>query len=121
MGMWGGPSAGGWSAQQGPGSRTSQLRKSTDGWDDDELGKLYDHQVMRRLVPYLRPYKRQTVIAILSMLVFAVASNIQPWLIGMAIDDYIPNGDLDGVAVLGGILIGLAAISWGAQWVQQVT
>jgi hypothetical protein len=85
--MWG-HSAGGWSAQHGPGARMTQLRRSTDGWDDDELGRLYDQEVMRRLLPYLRPYRRQVVIAVLSMIIFAVASNVQPWLIGMAIDEW---------------------------------
>jgi len=119
--MWGGHSAGGWSAQHGPGSRTPQLRKSTDGWDDDELGKLYDHSVMRRLLPYLRPYKRQVTIALLSMLVFAVTSLTPYWLIGYAIDGPIERGDVKSVALIGGVLVGLAAISWAAQWVQQVT
>jgi ATP-binding cassette subfamily B protein len=75
---------------------------------------------MRRLLPYLKPYRRQAIIATLSMVIFAVASNIQPWLIQMAIDDYIPKGDLSGVAVIGGVLVSLAVVSWVAQWVQQV-
>src|SRR3972149_5893511 len=57
MGLWGGHSAGGWSSQN-PAFRSMGGIKRTDGWDDEELGKLYDHRVMRRLVPYLRAYKR---------------------------------------------------------------
>ncbi len=121
MGMWGGHSAGGWSAQHGPGARTTQLRRSTDGWDDDELGKLYDQEVMRRLFPYLRPYKRQAVTAMLAMLVFALASGVQPYLISLVIDKYIPKSDLSGITVIGLALIGLALVSWAAQYVQQVS
>ncbi len=121
MGLWGGHAAGGWSAQHGPGSRPATLKRSVDGWDDDELGRLYDHAVVRRLVPYLRPYKRQAVLAALGTLVFAAASNTQPFLIGRAIDNFIPKGDLNGVAFIGAVLIGLALISWLAQYVQQVT
>jgi ABC-type multidrug transport system fused ATPase/permease subunit len=120
MGMWGGHSAGGWSAQHGPGARTTQLRRSTDGWDDDELGKLYDHAVMSRLFPYLKPYKRQVIIAIIAMLIFAVASSLQPFLISLVIDEYIPQGDLNGVAMIGAAMIGLALLSWAGQYVQQV-
>jgi ATP-binding cassette subfamily B protein len=120
MGMWG-HSAGGWSAQHGPGARTTQLRRSTDGWDDDELGKLYDAAVMRRLFPYLRPYRRQAIQAVLAMLLFALASGVQPYLISLAIDNYIPEGDLTGVTAIGGALIGLAIVSWAAQYVQQVS
>jgi ATP-binding cassette subfamily B protein len=119
--MWGGHSAGGWSAQHGPGARTTQLRRSTDGWDDDELGKLYDHEVMRRLFPYLKPYKRQVLAAVVAMLVFAAAGGVQPYLISLAIDNYIPEGNLNGVATIGVLLLVLAGISWAAQYIQQVT
>jgi ATP-binding cassette subfamily B protein len=76
---------------------------------------------MRRLLPYLRPYKRQVTIALLSMLVFAVTSLTPYLLIGYAIDGPIERGDLQSVAFIGGVLIGLAVVSWAAQWVQQVT
>jgi ATP-binding cassette subfamily B protein len=118
--MWG-HSAGGWSAQHGPGARTTQLRRSTDGWDDDELGKLYDKEVMRRLFPYLKPYRRQVVQAVVAMLVFALASGLQPYLISLVIDDYIPQGDMQAVTAMGLALIVLALVSWAAQYVQQVS
>jgi ATP-binding cassette subfamily B protein len=122
MGLWGGHGAGGWSSGGHPGmQRPSGLKRSVDGWDDEELGKLYDHSVMRRLFPYLRPYKRQASFAVLGMLVFAAASSAQPYLIQVAIDDYIPAGDLQGVGVIGAALIGLALVSWLGQYVQQVT
>src|SRR3990172_2677025 len=123
MAHWGGAGAGGWSHMPGRpgGGPGAGLKRSLDGWDDEELGRLYDHTVMRRLFPYLMPYKRQAVLAVLSMLIFAVASRSQPLLIGLAINKYILTGDMDGVAVIGGILIGLAVVSWAAQYVQQVT
>ncbi len=121
MGMWGPGSAGGWS-QAGPagGRPGAGLKRSADGWDDDELGRLYDHAVVTRLLPYLRPYKRQVTTAIVSMILFAIASNTQPFLIGRAIDKFIPKGDMQGVAFIGGVLIGLAVLSWLMQWIQQV-
>src|SRR5207249_5513318 len=77
---WGG-AAGGWSNTGQPSmQRPSSLKRSVDGWDDDELGRVYDHSVMRRLFPYLRPYKRQAVLATAGMLIAAVASNAQPFL-----------------------------------------
>jgi ATP-binding cassette, subfamily B, multidrug efflux pump len=120
--MWAGHGAGGWSSGGHPGmQRPSGLKRSVDGWEDEELGRVYDHSVMRRLFPYLRPYKRQTVFALLGMLVFAVASNTQPFLIGLAIDHYIPDGNLEGVGYIGAALIALALISLLGQYVQQVT
>jgi len=122
MGLWGGHGAGGWSSGGHPGmQRPSGLRRSVDGWDDEELGRVYDHSVMRRLFPYLWPYQRQATLAIAGMLVFAAASSTQPFLIGLAIDRYIPSGDLAGVGYIGVALIGLSLLSWFGQYVQQVT
>ncbi len=120
MGLGFGGGAGGWSHSHIPGRPTAGLRRSTDGWDDEELGRLYDHAVVRRLVPYLGPYRWQAGLAALAMVVSAVTSRVQPFLIGIAIDRFIPNEDLDGVATIGAALLGLAVIGWGAQYLQQV-
>ena len=71
MAMFGGAGAGGWSTGiggQGMGPRSS---RNSDGWDDEYLGKAYDSQVVRRIVPYLKPYKKQVVISLICMIVSA--------------------------------------------------
>ena len=123
MGMWGGHSAGGWSSQHpamrgGPGAG---LKRSADGWDDEELGRVYDHNVVRRLIPYLRPYKRASTVAVIAMIVSAAAANTGPFLIGLAVNKVIRSGDLHALAIIGVALIVLAIVSWLGQWVQQVT
>ena len=53
MGIFGAGAAAGWSnpvTGRGP-----ALRRSMDGWDDEELGKVYDHSVMVRLSPISPP------------------------------------------------------------------
>ncbi len=121
MGHWGG-AAGGWSNTGPPGmQRPTSLKRSVDGWDDDELGRIYDHSVMRRLFPYLKPYKRQAVLATAGMLVTALASNAQPFLIGLAVKRFIDRNDLAGLNLVGGALVALAVIAWLAQYVQQTT
>ena len=72
------------------------------------------------LLPYLRPYRGRAYTAIFAMIVFAAVSRTQPFLIGLAIDKYIKNQDLQGVAFIGLALLGLAVAGWLAQWVQQV-
>ncbi len=120
MGMWGGAGAGGWS-HQGAHVRPGQyLRRGSDGWDDEELGKVYDHSVVRRLLPYLKPYRGRAFTAIFAMIIFAAVSRTQPFLIGLAVDKYIKNEDLQGVALIGLLLLGLALAGWLAQWLQQV-
>ncbi len=123
MAYWGGATAGGWSHSHYPsgGRPGAGLKRSVDGWDDEELGRLYDHSVMRRLIPYLRPYKRQTILALFGMLIFATASNAQPFLIGQAIDKFIPSGNLGGISRIGAALVALAVVGWMGQYLQQVS
>src|SRR5216117_3248755 len=119
MAHWGG-AAGGWSNTGHPSmQRPSSLKRSADGWDDDELGRVYDHGVMRRLFPYLRPYKRQAVFATGSMLVAAVALNAQPLLIWLATKRLIQRDDLAGLTTVAIAMLALALIAGVAQYVQQ--
>jgi ATP-binding cassette subfamily B protein len=121
MGMWGGASAGGWSHGGPPHQRPpSSLRRSADGWDDEELGKPYDHSVVLRLLPYLRPYRGRVGLALIGMLGFAVANMTQPFLIGIAIDKFIEKGDVGGLDRIGIALVGLAVFGWLCQSLQQM-
>ena len=120
MAYWGGASAGGWSHSHFP-SGKGGLKRSVDGWDDDELGKLYDHSVVARLLPYLKPYRWRVALAVAGMLVFAAASMTQPFLIGLAIDKFVRTGDLAGLNWIGGALVGLAVLGWVGQSVQQMS
>ena len=120
MSFWGGAGAGGWSNTGQHVRPGAMLRRSADGWDDEELGKVYDHKVVRRLIPYLRPYRGRAFTALGAMIVFAVVSRSQPFLIGLGVDRYIENGDKTGLAMIGVGLLGLAVASWLTQWLQQV-
>jgi len=116
MGFWGGAQAGGWS--HGPMGQARQgLRRSSDGWEDEELGKVYDQQVMARFLPYLRPYRRRVALALAGMLLFAVASYTQPYLIGLAINRA-TQANLRDLTVIGIVLAVLAVVAWGAQYLQ---
>ena len=119
MAYWGGATAGGWSHSHFPSGKRG-LKRSVDGWDDEELGKLYDHSVMKRMLPYLKPYRKRLIFALLGMLLFAAASMTQPYLIGLAIDRFVRTGDLNGLNLIGGALIGLAILAWAGQWTQQL-
>jgi ABC-type multidrug transport system fused ATPase/permease subunit len=112
--MGGGGMAGGWSqsltGMGGP-------RRGLDGWNDEELGKVYDARVVRRLIPYLKPYKLQAVGALVGVLGYAIASFSQPLFIGFAIQDIIA-GDMNALNRHGLLLLGLAIVSWMFQWLQ---
>ncbi|MEK7329862.1 MAG: ABC transporter ATP-binding protein [Candidatus Eisenbacteria bacterium] len=71
--------------------------------EEDVLGRAYDHRLMRRLLGYLRPYRRRVAAAIAVVLLDAVAQLAGPWLTMQAIDNGIRHrdlGHLDRVALL---------------------
>lgn len=63
--------------------------------NEDELGRAYDHQLMRRLATYLRPYRWQVAFAVLVTLAEAAAQLTFPYLTKEAIDQGIRHRDLD--------------------------
>ncbi len=123
MGMWGGGQAGGWSSNiggsgHGPRGNWGSSFSRTDGWEE-EYGRLYNPQLVRRMTPYLGPHKGWASIGLIAMIVFAAASFSQPFIIGLAIRDFISDGDLSGLARLMGVLIALSVIAWIAEFVRQ--
>ena len=86
MGMFGGGGqAGGWS--QGIGGQGGQQphRRGADGWDEEYLGKVYDAEVVRRVLPYLKEYKIHAAISLVTMTIAAVLQFIQPLFIGQIV------------------------------------
>jgi ATP-binding cassette subfamily B protein len=120
MAYWGGGAAGGWS-QSTINPAGLRLRRSIDGWDEETLGRVYDHRVMSRLARYLAPYKGRAILSFASMLVYAAASYVQPLLIGQAVRGPIASGNRAELNLLGGIFVVLVLVSWGAQYVQLAT
>ena len=53
------------------------------------LGKAYDSRLMKRLLGYLRPYKWQVVVALISIVLKAGADVLGPFLTKTAIDKYL--------------------------------
>ena len=115
MGMWGGGAAGGWSTSAT--SMGPNARRGLDGWNDDDLGKIYDSAVVSRLGPYLRPYRARVILAMVGVIGFSLASTVQPLLIGMAVDDAV-RGNLDGLWRMVLWLIATVIVSWGFQYLQ---
>jgi ATP-binding cassette, subfamily B, multidrug efflux pump len=65
--------------------------------DEDVVGKAYDARLMRRLLAYLRPYGAPAALALAAIIANSMLQLAQPYLMKVAIDRYIPAGDLSGV------------------------
>src|SRR5688500_7652932 len=66
--------------------------------EEEVLGKAYDSRLMKRLLGYLRPYTHYATAALLAIFLNAALQLAQPYLIKVAIDTYIAQGDLGGVS-----------------------
>ena len=73
--------------------------------EEEVLGKAYDARLMRRLLQYLRPYKRETVVALVAILFSSALGLLQPWLMKVAIDEHIATGELAGLGTIAGVLL----------------
>jgi ATP-binding cassette subfamily B protein len=93
--------------------------------DDDVIGKAYDARLMRRLLEYLRPYRGAATLALAAIICASMLQLAQPYLMKLAIDRYITNGDLRGIdriAVLYlFIIIGSICLEFTQTWLLQLT
>jgi len=74
--------------------------------EEEILGKAYDAKLMKRLLGYVKPYKRFVIFAILLNIVVAALGPIRPYLTKIAVDDYIANSDYHGLFIISLILFG---------------
>ena len=87
--------------------------------DEEVFGSVYDQRVVLRLLPYIWPFKGLVIIAIVSMLIYTGTQVAVPWIIGLAIDDYIFAGDFVGLTWIFGIFVAIAAVNWLTNFTQQ--
>jgi ATP-binding cassette, subfamily B, multidrug efflux pump len=79
--------------------------------EEDVLGKAYDARLARRLLGYMRPYRGLIAASAVAIVANALVQLAEPWLVRLAIDDYIARGDLAGVNRIA--LLFLLALSCG--------
>jgi ATP-binding cassette subfamily B protein len=94
---------------------------------DEPLHAPYDPRVARRLLVFVRPYRRHLAGALCLLLVLGVAEAVRPWLVKIAIDRHIAVGRMEGLwvpalgffALLLFELVGGAVRSYITTWVGQ--
>jgi ABC-type multidrug transport system fused ATPase/permease subunit len=88
------------------------MRRSTDNWDDDELGSAYNHDVVMRLLGYVKPQWKRSVLAIVGVVGAAVLLNYQPALIARGADAA-QEGDVNKVIESAAIFLAFVVFGWG--------
>ncbi len=89
-------------------------------FEEQSLGKAYDHRLMTRLLSYLRPSIVLIVFAMLFLILSSLAQLAGPWLTQRAIDDHIAVGDATGLLRIAALWVGLIAVGAILQYVQLV-
>ena len=90
----------------------------TEHHEEDAFGKAYDAGLMRRLLAYLRPYRGRVVAAILILLAGAALQLIPPWLTKIALDDAMPQNNVELLRLLVFAYIGTIAAGFLLEYVQ---
>ena len=100
--------------------------------EEEVLGKAYDGRLMARLLKYLRPYRWQVAIALLSIILKSFADVLGPYLTKVAIDRYLAPADgsssgfwnwlsphaITGIAQIAAIYVGLLVFSFLLEFLQ---
>jgi len=86
--------------------------------EEEVLGKAYDARLMRRLLAYLRPHKWYVAGALLALIGDAVTQLAPPYLVKIAIDQYIAQGDLIGINQIAFVYLGVLVASFMMEYAQ---
>jgi ATP-binding cassette subfamily B multidrug efflux pump len=97
--------------------------------EEEILGKAYDGRLMRRLLTYLRPYRRHVALAIVLSIVVSAMEAIRPYFVKIAVDTNIAQHDPHGLLVTTIIFLSLMVAraimqylnTYLTQWIGQRT
>jgi len=87
---------------------------------DKVMGNVYDSQVIRRLVRYLRPVRRDLTRGALGMIIRSVSTVALPVLVGMATDALIGNGGPATLNIAVLFVVGVVALGWGGRYLEEL-
>ena len=93
---------------------------STDNQIEEIFGKAYDHKVISRLIPFLKPQKKLLLMAFSAMLIFVITQSSFPYIIKIGIDNHILNQDIEGLTWVFIAFISIAFINWVSGYLQEI-
>ena len=88
-------------------------------------GNIFDAKVLRRILSQVAPYRRRFLLTGLLVFVLAGISWVRPYLIRLALDDHIANGDGEGLLRIFLWVVGLIVVEallqfWQTYWANWV-
>ena len=93
------------------------------GFQERKLDNFSDLGIVRRLWTYMRPYKWLFLVCLLLLPAVTAVNLVQPWLLQVAIDDYLIAEDLEGLwiilVVYAGSVVGHAVLTYAQQYLMK--
>src|SRR5690554_1965789 len=83
----------------------------TNRYFEDEYVETIDPHIIKRLLRYLIPFRKEVLLAVLLMGIARIAELINPFLLMIAIDKYISTGNLAGLLKISSIYLILLIVS----------
>ncbi len=65
--------------------------------EEEKIGAVFEPQLIRRLLRYVRPYGWKVAVSVVLLLMAAGLEQVGPWLTKIAVDDHITTGDYPGL------------------------
>ena len=90
----------------------------TSGYEEEILGKAYDSRLMARMLRYLRPYALPVAGAVLLLMLASALAVVGPYLTKIALDEAIPNGDGNQLAVLAILFLAATVMAFVFEYAQ---
>ncbi len=93
----------------------------------DERGKVFDRHIVSRMLAYLKPFRLQMLLALAAMIIASGLTLLIPYLLKIAVDQYISTGDLPGLGrislytagAFAGLYVSTALQQYLLSWVGQ--
>lgn len=89
--------------------------------EEDNIRKTSDVKLFVRLLKYVKGYRIYFFIAILALVGSTFTELARPYLLKIAIDEHIAKGDIDGMATLGIVFLGLILAGFAFNFIQTYT
>ena len=82
----------------------------------EDVSEKIDYQLMRRLIGFLKPYRMPITGAVVLTLTSSALGPLRPYLTKIAIDDHIVKGDIDGLWLYVGLIVGFLILQGALQY-----
>ena len=79
---------------------------------DEEIVRRSKNEIIIRLMVYLKPYKAKAMIVILLMIFVMLCNVVNPYLLQQAIDVHVVNKDINGILLIGELLLIMNIFAW---------